>query len=103
MEQHISAAGMGARVAGQEGFRRDPFAEICSYSAEERIVRQELWHDGVGMSLYAKRLDKGRFIWPQTVDGVVALTQSRWDTSRGDRLATSATDLAAASGRKQAG
>ena len=23
---------------------------------------------------YAKRLDRGRFVWPQTVDGVVALT-----------------------------
>jgi transposase len=25
-------------------------------------------------SLYAKKLDRGRFIWPQTVGGVVALT-----------------------------
>jgi IS66 Orf2 like protein len=23
-----------------------------------------LWHDGLGMSLYAKRLERGRFIWP---------------------------------------
>jgi transposase len=23
-----------------------------------------LWHDGVGMSLYAKRLEAGKFIWP---------------------------------------
>ncbi|WP_408912994.1 IS66 family insertion sequence element accessory protein TnpB [Bradyrhizobium arachidis] len=23
-----------------------------------------LWHDGLGMSLYAKRLDRGKFIWP---------------------------------------
>lgn len=29
---------------------------------------------GVGLSLFAKRLDKGRFIWPQTTDGVVSLT-----------------------------
>ena len=33
-----------------------------------------LWHDGIGLSLYAKRLDRGPFVWPQTVDGVVALT-----------------------------
>ena len=34
-----------------------------------------LWHDGIGLSLYAKRLDRGRFVCgPQTVDGVVALT-----------------------------
>ena len=33
-----------------------------------------LWHDGLGLSLYAKRLERGRFIWPQTVDGAVSLT-----------------------------
>jgi transposase len=36
-----------------------------------------LWHDGVGLSLYAKRLDRGRFIWPATVDGVVSLTAAQ--------------------------
>jgi transposase len=33
-----------------------------------------LWHDGLGLSLYAKRLDRGRFIWPQTVGGALPLT-----------------------------
>jgi transposase len=33
-----------------------------------------IWHDGIGLSLYAKRLDRGRFIWPQTVDGAVPMT-----------------------------
>ena len=36
-----------------------------------------LWHDGLGMSLFAKRLDRGRFVWPQTVDGVVGLTSAQ--------------------------
>jgi transposase len=25
-----------------------------------------IWHDGVGMSLYPKRLQAGKFIWPTT-------------------------------------
>ena len=25
-----------------------------------------LWHDGQGMCLFAKRLERGRFIWPAT-------------------------------------
>ena len=28
-----------------------------------------LWHDGVGMSLYAKRLEAGKFIWPVSRSG----------------------------------
>jgi transposase len=26
-----------------------------------------LWHDGQGMCLFAKQLERGRFIWPSTV------------------------------------
>jgi len=33
-----------------------------------------LWHDGLGLSLYAKRLERGRFIWPSPTAGVVAIT-----------------------------
>jgi transposase len=33
-----------------------------------------IWHDGLGMSLYLKRLERGSFIWPPPVNGVVAIT-----------------------------
>jgi transposase len=33
-----------------------------------------LWHDGVGLSLYAKRLDRGKFIWPSAKEGVVSIS-----------------------------
>ena len=36
-----------------------------------------LWHDDTGMSLYAKRLERGRFVWPQAKDGVVSLVNQR--------------------------
>lgn len=32
------------------------------------------WYDGLGASLYANRLEKGRFVWPATHDGVVTIT-----------------------------
>jgi transposase len=36
-----------------------------------------LWHDGIGMSLYAKRLERGRFVWPALADGVVAISAAQ--------------------------
>ena len=36
-----------------------------------------LWHDGVGMSLYIKKLERGRFIWPVPKDGAVAISAAQ--------------------------
>ena len=36
-----------------------------------------LWHDGLGMSLYAKRLERGRFIWPSPAGGVIAISAAQ--------------------------
>ncbi len=36
-----------------------------------------LWHDGVGMSLYAKRLEHGRFVWPSAQAGSVAISSAQ--------------------------
>jgi transposase len=33
-----------------------------------------LWWDTQGLVLYAKRLERGRFVWPSAKDGVVSLT-----------------------------
>jgi transposase len=37
-----------------------------------------LWHDGIGMSLYAKRLERGRFLWPSPADGIDAISAAQW-------------------------
>lgn len=33
-----------------------------------------LWHDDQGMCLFAKRLDRGRFVWPRTEGEAVTIT-----------------------------
>jgi transposase len=33
-----------------------------------------LWWDGDGLCLFAKRLERGRFIWPQAEEGAVSLS-----------------------------
>jgi hypothetical protein len=42
--------------------------------AEGGELIKVLWHDGIGMSLHAKRLERGRFIWPSPADGAVAIS-----------------------------
>ena len=36
-----------------------------------------LWYDGQGMCLFSKRMDRGRFVWPMTRTGSVALTAAQ--------------------------
>src|SRR5271154_2065845 len=36
-----------------------------------------LWWSGDGLCLFAKRLERGRFVWPQATSGTVSLTQAQ--------------------------
>jgi transposase len=49
-------------------------------AASARVIRtdrpESLSH-GTGLVLYAKRLERGRFVWPATREGVVALSAAQ--------------------------
>ncbi len=48
----------------QQTLGRDPFAgDLYVFRGRKADLIKIVWHDGIGMSLYAKRLEKGRFIW----------------------------------------
>ena len=36
-----------------------------------------IWFDGDGLCLFAKRLERGRFVWPQAREGSVSLTRAQ--------------------------
>ena len=55
----------GLALQVQEALRRDPHAgDLFVFRGARGDLIKIIWHDGLGMSLYAKRLEKGRFIWP---------------------------------------
>src|SRR3954451_13954615 len=72
----------GASMAWRSWFRRRcgviPMAGICLYSvAAGGGLIKVLWHDGQGLCLFSKRLERGRFLWPSPADGVVTITPAQ--------------------------
>ena len=62
----------------QEGLKRDPHAgDLYVFRGKRGHLIKILWHDGIGMSLYAKRLERGRFIWPSVTAGVASISASQ--------------------------
>lgn len=62
----------------QEGLKRDPHAgDLYVFRGKRGHLIKILWHDGISMSLYAKRLERGRFIWPSPADGMVAISAAQ--------------------------
>jgi len=68
----------GLALQVQQHLQRDPHGgDLFVFRGRSGSLVKIIWHDGVGASLYAKRLEKGRFIWPSAKDGVVSLTSSQ--------------------------
>ena len=62
----------------QEAFKRNPHGgDLYVFRGRSGSLIKILWHDGIGMSLYAKRLERGRFIWPLATDGVISISMSQ--------------------------
>jgi transposase len=68
----------GLALQVQEALQRDPHAgdQYVFRGARGNLIKI-LWHHGLGMSLYAKRLEKGRFVWPSPSGGVLAISGSQ--------------------------
>ena len=62
----------------QEDLGRDPHAgDLFVFRGRRGDLIKILWHDGLGTSLYAKRLERGRFLWPSPADGAVSVTAAQ--------------------------
>jgi transposase len=62
----------------QETLKRDPHdGQIFVFRGRRGGLVKVLWHDGQGLCLFSKRLDRGKFLWPSTADGTVSITPAQ--------------------------
>ena len=68
----------GLAIQVQQALGRDPHAgDLYVFRGARADLLKILWHDGLGMSLYAKRLERGKFIWPSPADGAISISASQ--------------------------
>ena len=68
----------GLALLVQETLKRDPHSgHLFVFRGRRGGLIKVLWHDGQGMCLFAKRLERGRFIWPSPADGMVTITPAQ--------------------------
>jgi transposase len=68
----------GLSLLVQEGLARDPHAgDVFVFRGARGDLLKVIWHDGYGLSLYAKRLDRGRFVWPSANGGALSITPAQ--------------------------
>ena len=68
--------GLAALV--QTTLAENPFSgQLFVFRGRRGDLVKLLWFDGDGMCLFAKRLERGRFVWPQAASGSVSLTTAQ--------------------------
>jgi transposase len=69
-------SGLSALV--QTELERDPYVgHVFVFRGRRGDLIKLLWWDGDGLCLFAKRLERGRFVWPQAENGTVSLTRAQ--------------------------
>ena len=71
--------GFAALAAQAEAtLQQDPFAgHLFVFRGRRGDILKVLWFDGQGLLLLSKRLERGRFVWPQASGGGVSLTPAQ--------------------------
>ena len=68
--------GLSAKVASVLAL--DPFSgHLFCFRSKRGDYLKILYWDGSGLCLFAKRLERGRFVWPPIVDGALLLTPAQ--------------------------
>jgi transposase len=68
----------GLSAIAQTALEQNPFSgHVFVFRGRRGDLIKLLWWDGDGLCLFAKRLERGRFVWPQAENGSVSLTKAQ--------------------------
>jgi transposase len=68
----------GLALLVQEALKRDPHdGNLFVFRGRRGDLIKVIWHDGQGLCLFSKRLERGRFLWPSITDGTVTITPAQ--------------------------
>jgi transposase len=68
----------GLSAIVQTKLEQDPFGgHVFVFRGRRGDLIKILWWDGDGLCLFAKRIERGRFVWPKAENGAIALTRAQ--------------------------
>jgi transposase len=68
----------GLAAKAKEIIGADPFSgHLFLFRGKRGDYLKCLYYDGSGLCLFAKRLEKGKFVWPPIVEGGMTLTPAQ--------------------------
>ena len=71
----------GLAMLVQQVLAEDPFnGALYAFRGRRGNLLKLVWHDGIGLCMLTKRLERGHFIWPMTSTGAISLTASQLAT-----------------------
>ena len=67
---------IGLAMLVQQSLRENPFdGAVYAFRGRRAGLLKLIWHDGVGLCMLTKHLERGQFLWPSTnTTGRIALT-----------------------------
>ena len=78
-DMHKGMAGLAMLV--QQALAEDPFGgAVFAFRGRRAGLIKLIWHDGIGLCMLTKRLERGHFIWPMTSTRSITLSAGQLST-----------------------
>lgn len=68
----------GLSVLAEKVLEQDPYSgHLFVFRGRQGDLIKVIWWDGQGACLFAKRLERGRFVWPSPSQGRLTISQAQ--------------------------